>query len=79
MSEATYAALEQAIRDHITDEQGTPQLLTDWHMIAASLSDEADSTGYTHATSNSSWHSMRGLLVRAERELELDEAEDDDE
>lgn len=62
MSDTTYEALQQAIRDHVADESDAPVLVMDWLVCAAGTSyDSGDATKYTHAWSDSPAHTLRGL------------------
>lgn len=67
MSNTTYAALEDAIRAHVADENGGAYL-TDWFLSAAgALPEDPNATAYTYANSNGSPHGWLGLLGMAQR------------
>lgn len=65
MSEATKAAVEDAIRAHVNDESGEPMVITDWYVVLAAASLDADETHYWHMSSDAPWHVLTGLVHRA--------------
>ena len=65
MSDATFDALEEALRAHIADSVPDFPILTDWHLTAASVGGNADFTQYSHWCSDSPWHSLAGLTIAA--------------
>lgn len=69
MSAETYAALEEAIRAHVADENTDWPILTDWVLLTASAGSDALLTGYTDACSESPTHALEGLLHRGLRRL----------
>lgn len=73
MSAETYAAVEEAIAAHLSEEHGTQLLLTDWYIVAASVGEEVDRTLYTHICSSSPEHSLEGLLAKGLRRMTGDE------
>lgn len=71
MSDATRAALEQAIRDHVADEaDGETRLVTDWYLITAAVSEEVNVTNYLHVLSDSPTHVHIGLTFIAHRRMQ---------
>lgn len=75
MSEETRQALENALRAHVHDETGGG-FLTDWHVVAASVPPvDNRMTSYSYLASESSRHSLLGLLELAR--CSFDEDDDD--
>lgn len=70
MSDATYDALEDAIRAHVADEaEDGHVLLTDWYLLTAAVSGDPGDTEYLHACSDSPMHTALGLITLALRRL----------
>ena len=70
VSEATKAALDEAIRAHVTDEaDGELRLLTDYYLITAAITEETDVTCYLHVSSDSGTHILMGLVEIAKHRL----------
>lgn len=62
MSAETKRRLEQALRDHVTDE-ADGAYLTDFAVVAAAaLYDNPSATRYIHERSDSPFHTLLGLL-----------------
>ncbi|MCG7285373.1 hypothetical protein MHY85_05205 [Cellulomonas sp. ACRRI] len=73
MSDDTYAALEDAIRAHITNQQGADRFIVDWALAVSSKPFDDNSTGYGFTYSDSQPHALEGLTRRMLRSLEADE------
>lgn len=72
MSELTHTALDQAIRDHISDE-APGALCTGWLLVAANVTSDQlrdDITGYTFASSTHlPLHAALGLATVLDHHL----------
>ena len=67
MSAETYAALEQALREHVADETDGGYLVH-WHVAAHAVSsDDPDSSRYHYAHHDGPPHEWWGLLQMADR------------
>jgi len=73
MSDETYAALEDAIRAHIADQQGADRFIVDWALAVSSKPFEESSTDYGFTYSDSQPHALEGLSRRMLRSLEADD------
>jgi hypothetical protein len=74
MSNQTYEALEAALRAHVADV-GSGAMLTDWRIVAASVSAEHEMgvTGYTNVVSeHSAPHARLGLALVGYRDEKRD-------
>jgi len=69
VSDATFDALEDALRKHLLDETGGGYL-TGWVLAAASASaDDPDETSYAYLSPRQPVHVTLGLLDMAQREF----------
>ncbi len=76
MSEETWAAVEEALRAHVADEE-PGVYLTDWLAVSASaIADDSDSTNYQHVRSDSAPHVLLGLAEIAQLRLRTDYVSD---
>ena len=70
MSAETKAALDEAIRAHVTDEgEGELRLLTDYYLVTAAVSEDTSVTCYLHVSSDSGTHVLMGLVEIGKRRL----------
>jgi len=62
MSDATWAAVRDAIQAHVNDEWGDSRILTDWVVMAASFGIEPNLTSYDYIVSDDTpKHNVMGL------------------
>lgn len=62
MSDATYAALEKAIADHVADEFPHVPLVADWYLVATHLGEDPTETLYLDESSGAPPHVLLGLI-----------------
>lgn len=80
MSDETRAAMEDAIRAHIADENDEPRVVTDWIALVAHEGADPGSTGYYYALRQGmAAHQTTGLLAHFLRYIERDEYEMEEE
>lgn len=78
MSDETWAAVEQAIQDHLHDVVNDQTLLTDWYVILAGAGSDPKFSEYVHISSDTPPHSLEGLINRAKRQLAYGADEDEE-
>ena len=79
MSEATYQAVHEAIAAHVADvNEGPPEYLTEWLIVASTVTGMAGRTGYYYRDSNLPYHHAIGLLHYAESVLSDYQTDDDE-
>lgn len=75
MSDATYEAMEAAIRAHAADTAEGMALVTDWYLVTAYVTEEEGATAYQHDCSVSPLHTQLGLMELGLRRLRNEGAE----
>lgn len=70
MSEATKAAIDEAIRAHVAEEAaGELRVVTEWYVVIAAQGADPDETHYLHVATDTPWHALLGLVHRAWRRM----------